>query len=126
MREASGFDEAVSHERAGGDDSFDDAGFDEIAEDQTHFADGESAGEGHDDETILIAGHGFEDVGSIADLPRGVGGVAHGADEIVDCFNFGEIERKDRAELVFDGIVKDAAGNGFLWMLCHELLENER
>ena len=72
---AGGFDQAVGHKRAGGDDGFDDAGFDEIAEDETHFADGESAGESHDDETVFVAGHGFENVGGIADLASGVGGV---------------------------------------------------
>ena len=111
--EAGGFDESVSHESAGGDDGFDDAGFDEIAEDETHFADGEGAGEGHDVETILVASHGFEDVGGVTDLASGVGGVAHGADEVVDGFNFGEIEGKDGAEFVFYGIVEDAAGDGF-------------
>src|SRR5208337_2989812 len=80
MREAGGFDEAMGHERAGGDDGFDDAGLDEITENEAHFADGESAGEGHDDETFLVASHGFEDVSGVADLASGVGGVAHGAD----------------------------------------------
>ena len=111
--EAGGFDETVSHESAGGDDGFDDAGFDEIAEDETHFADGESAGEGHDDEAIFVASHGFEDVGGVTDLASGVGGVAHGADEVVDGFDFGEIERKDGTEFVFHRIVEDAAGDGF-------------
>ena len=116
---AGGFNEAVSHEGAGGNDGFDDAGLDEIAEDETHFADGESAGEGEDIETVFVAGHGFEDVGGIADLPGGVGGVTHGADEVVDGFNFGEIEGKNGAELVFDGIVKNASGDGFAGVLGH-------
>jgi len=103
MGEAGGFDEAVGHESAGGDDGFDDAGFDEIAEDETHFADSESASEGHDDEAVFVAGHGFQDVGGIADLASGVGGVGHGADEVVDGVDFGEVERKDGAELVLDG-----------------------
>ena len=38
---------------------------------------------------------------------------AHGADEVVDGFDFGEIEWKDGAKLVFDGIVENAAGDGF-------------
>src|SRR5258705_4453052 len=53
--EATGFDEAVSHEGAGGDDSFDDAGFDQVAENEAHFADGEGAGESHDDEAVFVA-----------------------------------------------------------------------
>ncbi len=121
VREASGFDEAVGHEGAGGDDGFDDAGFDEVAEDESHFADGEGAGEGHDDEAVFVAGHGFEDVGGIADLAGGVSGVAHGADEIVDGFDFGEIEGIDGTELVFDGIVEDAAGDGFFGLFGHQL-----
>ena len=119
--EAGGFDEAVSHESASGDDGFDNPGFDEVAEDEAHFADSECAGEGHDDETVLVAGHGFEDVGGVADLAGGVGGVAHGTDEIVDGFNFGEVERKDGAEFVFDRVVKDASGNGFIWLFGHRL-----
>jgi len=119
--EAGGFDEAVSHESAGGDNGFDNAGFDEIAENETHFADSEGAGECHDDEAVFVAGHGFEDVGGVTDLAGGVRGVTHGADEIVDGFNFGEIERKDGTELVFDGIVKDAPGNGFTWLFGHRL-----
>lgn len=111
--EAGGFDETVGHESAGGNDGFDDAGLNEIAEDETHFADGESAGEGHDDEAIFVASHGFEDVGGVTDLASGVGGVAHGANEVVDGFDFGEIERKDGAEFVFHRIVEDAAGDGF-------------
>src|SRR5208283_1176601 len=119
MRAAGGFDEAVGHEGAGGDNRFDDAGFDEIAEDQPHFPDGESAGESHDDETVLIASHGFENVGSITDLSGGVGGVAHGADEIVYGVTLGQIEGKDGAEFVFDGIVKNATRDCFIPMLRH-------
>jgi len=124
MGKAGGFDEAVGHERAGGDDGFDDAGLDEIAKDETHFADGESAGEGHDDEAVLVASHGFEDVGGIADLASGVSSVTHGADEFVDGFDFGEIEGEDGAELVLDGIVKDAAGDGFGGLLGHGISWN--
>jgi len=118
---AGGFDKAVGHERTGRDDGFDYSGFDEIAEDEAHFSYGEGAGEGHDDEAVFVAGHGFKDVGGIANLAGGVGGVAHGADEIVDGFNFGEVERKDGAEFVLDGVVKDAPGNGFFWLFGHRL-----
>jgi hypothetical protein len=121
VRAARSFDEAVSHESAGGDDSFDDAGLDEVAEDETHLADGESAGESHDDEAIFVAGHGFEDVGGVTDLPGSVGGVAHGAYKIVDSFDFGEIERVDGAELVFDGIVENASGDGLAGVFGHRV-----
>jgi hypothetical protein len=109
----------MSHERSGGDDGFDDAGFDEIAKDESHFADGESAGESHDNETVLVASHGFKDVGGVADLPGSVGGIAHGANEIVDGVTLGEIEGKNGAEFVFDGIVKNAARDCFIPMLRH-------
>ncbi len=111
----------MSHEGACGDDGFDDAGFDEIAEDEAHFADCEGAGEGHDDKAVFVSSHGFEDVGGVADLASGVGSVTHGADEIVDGFDFGEIEGKDGAEFIFDGVVKDAPGNGFTWLFGHRL-----
>jgi hypothetical protein len=121
VRAARGFDEAVSHESAGGDDGFDDAGLDEVAEDEAHLADGESAGESHDDETILVAGHGLEDVGGVTDLAGSVGGVAHGADKIIDGFDFGEIERVNGAELVFDGIVENASGDGLAGVFGHRV-----
>jgi hypothetical protein len=113
MGTACSFDEPVGHERAGGNDGFDNAGFDEVAEDETHLADGESAGEGHDDETIFVASHIFEDVGGVADLTGSIGGVAHGTNKIVDGLNFGKIERIDGAELVFDGIVENTTCDGF-------------
>jgi hypothetical protein len=116
---ASSFDESVSHESASGDDGFDDARVDEITEDQAHFANSESASKGHDDKTVLVASHGFEDVGGIADLAGGVGGVAHGTDQIVDGLAFGKIERKDGAEFVLYGIVKNAARNCLAGMLRH-------
>jgi hypothetical protein len=121
VRAARGFDEAVSHESAGGDDGFDDSGLDEIAEDEAHLADGESTGESHDDEAILVAGHGFEDVGGVTDLAGSVGGVAHGAYQIVDGFDFGEIKRVDGAELVFDGIVENASGDGLAGVFGHRV-----
>ena len=98
---------------------FDDAGFDEIAKDEAHFADSESAGESEDDEAFFVAGHGFEDVGAVADLARGVGGVAHGADEVIDGLTFGEIEGKDGAEFVFDGVVENAACDGLFGRFRH-------
>ena len=119
MRTAGGFDESVSHESAGGDDGFNDAGFDKIAEDESHFANSESSRESHDDKTVLVASHGFEDIGGVADLPGGVGGVAHCANEIVDGVTFGEIEGKDGAQFIFDRIVKNAARDCLIPMLRH-------
>ena len=113
MGVAGGFDEAVSHERAGGDDGFHHAGVDEIAKDEAHFADGERAGESHGHETIFIASHFFENVSRVANLAAGESGVAHGADEFVDGAAFGKIERKNRAEFVFHRVVKNAARDGF-------------
>jgi hypothetical protein len=119
MGTAGGFDKSMSHESAGGNDGFDDAGFNEITEDEAHFANSESTSKGHDDKTVLVASHGFKDIGGIANLAGRVGGVAHSADKIVDGFAFGEVERKDGAEFVFYGIVKNAARNCFAGMLHH-------
>jgi len=69
----------------------------------------------------LCRGPWLEDVGGVTYLARGVSGVAHGADEIVDGFNFGEIERKDGPEFVFHGVVKDAPGDSFFWLFGHRL-----
>jgi hypothetical protein len=119
VRTASGFDKAVGHKCTGGNDGFDNARFNEIAKDQTHFADGESTGESHDDEAVLVASHGLQNVGSITDLARGVRGVAHGADKIIDRFDFGKVERIDGAEFVFDRIMKNATSNGFAGRFGH-------
>ena len=117
MRAAGGLDEAVSHQRAGGNDGFHDAGFDEVAENQAHFADGHRAGKGHDHETVFVARHGLENIGGIADLAGGEGGLAHGADEIVDGVDARKIERENGSETIFDRVVKDSSGHTLF--LCH-------
>jgi predicted Zn-dependent protease len=70
-------------------------------------------------ERIEAGAGGFEDIGGVADLPGGVGGVAHSANEIIDGVTFGEIEGKDGAEFVFDRVVKNAARDCFIPMLRH-------
>jgi len=103
----------MSHESARGDDGFDDAGFDEITKNEAHFADSKSASESHDNETFFVASHGLEDISGIANLASGVGSVAHGADEVIDRFDFGKIEWIDGTEFVLDRIVKNTACDGF-------------
>ena len=91
--------------------------FDQIAKNQAHFADGHRAGERHDHEAVFVAGHGFEHVGGIADLPRGEGGLAHGADKIVDGVDARKIERENGSETIFDRVVKDSSRHALF--LCH-------
>ena len=56
--------------------------------------------ESHDDEGLLVARHGFEDVGGVADLASGEGRAAHGADEIVNGVDFGKVEGIEGDEFV--------------------------
>ena len=119
MRPASSFDQPVSHQRAGRDDRFHDSRFDQIAKDQTHFADGERAGKSHDHETFFVASHRFQHIGRVANLPAGIGGLSHGPDHVIDGADPGKIERVNRSELVGDGIVQYATRNAFF--LCHAL-----
>jgi hypothetical protein len=77
----------MGHERAGGYDGFHYAGIDEVAKHQTHFADGQGAGQSHDHETIFVSRHGFENVSGVAHLAGGKSRLAHAANEIVDGVN---------------------------------------
>src|ERR1700730_9436672 len=119
VRQACGSDKAVSHKRTGGDDSFDDATLDQIAKDQAHFADGECAGKGHDDETLFIASHRFEYICSITDLPGSIRSVAHGTHELINGAAFGKIEREDGAELVLYRVMEHTPGDCFFPLLRH-------
>ena len=119
MRLAGGFDQPVRHERAGGDDGFDDAGIEEIGDDESLLGDGHGAGEGHDDESLAVAGHGFQHVGGVADLASGEGGAAHGADEVVHRVDAGKVEGFEGDEFVGDGIVQLALDAGALVGMIH-------
>jgi hypothetical protein len=66
------------------------------------------AREGHDDETFLVTGHGFEHVGSFAKLASSEGGVRHGAYEVVYGRDLAQVERFERDEAIGNGIVKFA------------------
>ena len=76
--------------------------------------DGHGAGKSHDDETVLVARHGLQHVGGIADLAAGEGGLRHGADEVVNRVDPGEVERLERDEFVADGVVQLAFDAGAL------------
>ena len=115
--ETGGFDQAVSHERTGGNNGADNSGFDQVAENQTHFGDGECAGKSQDHEAIFIAGHGFEDVGGIAYLAASESGLAHGANHSVHRARLGKIKRVNRLQVIGDRIVEDSAGSSLF--LCH-------
>ncbi len=78
----------MSHEGPGGNDGFEDSGIDKIGGDESRLGDGH---EGHDDEE--------KDVGGMAVMASGERGAAHGADEIVNCVDFGEVERFEGTSL---------------------------
>src|SRR5439155_4801460 len=78
----------------------------ELSNDQALLSYSHRAGEGHDDETFLVAGHGFEDVGGFAQLAAGEGSLRHGAHEVVDGVHSSQIERFEGNESIFDRIVQ--------------------
>ncbi len=69
---------------------------------------GHGAGEGHDHKTVFVARHGFQNVGGLAQLPAGKGGLGHGPHQVVDGMNFAQIERLQRDQPVCDWIVQMA------------------
>lgn len=95
-----GFDEAVSHEGSGRDNSLDDSGVDEIGNYKPLLGYGHRSAEGHDDEGFLVAGHRFEHIGGVANLTAGECSLTHGADEVVNRGDFGEIKWVQSYELV--------------------------
>src|SRR5277367_1347618 len=119
MRKTGGFDETVGHERAGGDDGLHDAALDEVAKYQSHFSDSECSGKSHNDETVFVARHGFENVCSITNLPGGVRGGTHCSHKFVDGSTFGKIKGEDGAQLVLDGIVQHTPSNCLLPFFRH-------
>src|SRR5438445_4266798 len=111
----------MRHQRARRDNRVDHARFDQVAENEPHLADGQSARERHHHETILVAGHLLENVGGIADLPPGERRVSHRAHQLVDSAAFGQIQWKHRPEFVFYWIVKHSPGHSFLSLLPHHV-----
>ena len=84
MRVPCCFNKPMRHQRASGNDSFDQTTFDQIAKNETHLRYGQRAREGHYDETILVARHRLQNVGRIADLPACESRIPHRADQLVD------------------------------------------
>ena len=79
---------------------------DQIGDDQSLLGDRHGAGEGHDDEAILVTRHGLQHVGGLPDLASGEGGLRHGAHQVVDRADPWKIERLQRDQLIADGVVQ--------------------
>jgi len=116
VRLAGRFYQPVSHKRAGRDEGFDDAGVDQVGDDQSLFGHGHRPRERHHHEAVFVAGHGFEHVGADTDLPRTEGRVAHRGDQVVDGLDFRKIEGLQRDEFVGNRIVQFAVDARALMM----------
>ena len=67
-----------------------------------------ATGEGHHDKSVFVERHGFEDVGGLAQLATGEGGLGHCAHQAVDRMDLAQVEGLERNQAVFDGIVQMA------------------
>ena len=99
VRSPGGLDQSVGHQSAGGDDGVHDASVDQLGHDH-------GSGQCHDDKSVFVERHGLENVGGLAELAPGEGGLGHCAHQAVDRVDLGEIERLQRNQAVFDGIVQ--------------------
>ena len=99
-------DQTVSHQRAGRDNGIHDAAVDQLRDDQPLLGDGHGAGKRHHDESVFVERHGFEYVGRFPQLPAGECRLRHGTHQAINGMNLREIERLQRDQPVFDGIVQ--------------------
>ena len=106
MRAPGRFDQALRHERSGGNDRIHDAAIDQFGNHQALLGHGHRAGQRHDYEAFFVSRHGLEYIGSLAELAAGERGPGHGAHQIVDGMNLGEIERFERDQAVGYRIVQ--------------------
>ncbi len=102
----SSLDQTVSHERASGHNGIYYAAVDQLSDDQPLFGDCHGPGQGHHDKSVFIQRHGFEHVGCFPQLASGEGGLRHGTNQAINGMNFREIERFQRDQPVFYGIVQ--------------------
>ena len=84
MGTSGGFDKSVRHESTGRDDRVDNAAVNQLGNNQALLRYSHRPGQGHDYETILIARHGFEHIGSFAKLAASEGSLRHRAHQIVN------------------------------------------
>ena len=80
----------------------------EIGDDQALLGDRHGAGQSHDDETILVTGHCLQHIGGFSDLAASEGSFCHGAHQVVNRADLGEIERRKRNQLIADGVMQFA------------------
>ena len=106
MRAASRFHQPMSHERAGRHDRIHNAAIDQLRNHQALLGHGHRAGKRHHNEGILVARHGFEHVGRLAELASRKRGVRHRAHQIVDGMDLAQIERLQRNQPISHRIVQ--------------------
>ena len=121
MRFPGSLHQSMRHQRAGRDDGVDDSPIDQLSDDQPLFGDRHRAGQGHDHEAVLVAGHGFEDVDGLTQLPAGECGLGHGAHQVVDRMHFPEIERLQWNQPVLDWIVQMALHTGAVMIVMFQV-----
>ena len=99
-------DQTMSHHRARRDNGIHHPSVDQLRDDQPLLGDSHRASKGHHDESVFVQRHGFEHIGRFPQLAPGEGRLRHRTNQAVNGMNFGEIERFQRDQPVFDGIVQ--------------------
>ena len=106
MRASRGLHQTVRHQSSGRDDRIHDATVDQFSDNQPLFGNRHRASQGHHNKAIFVASHGFEHVGGFADLAPGECGLRHRPHQVINRADAGKIQRLQRNQAVFDGIVE--------------------
>ena len=112
MRAAGCLNQAVGHQRAGGDDCVHDAAIDQFGNHQALLGDGHCARQSHNDKAVFVTCHRLKHVGGFAELAAGECGFRHRPHQIVNGMHSSEVERLQWNEPVLDGIVQLAVNAG--------------
>ena len=84
MGATGGFDQPVRHQGPRGNDCVHDAAIDQLRDDQSLLGHRHGAGERHYFEAVLVAGHRFQHVGRLAQLPPGKRRFGHASHQVVN------------------------------------------
>ena len=100
-----GFYQSVRHQRASRDNRIHDAAIDQLRDHQALLGHSHRPRQGHHHKTVLVAGHGFQHVGSFAQLAAGERRLRHRTHQIVDGMHLVKVEWLQRNQPVFNRIV---------------------
>ncbi len=119
------FHQSVRHERAGGDNGVDQSAVNQIADDQPLLGDCHRPGQGHHHKAVFVARHGFQHVNSLAELAPGKRRIGHAAHQRADGPGFGQVERKNRRQLVLHWVVQLAVNTCAFTLLGQRVTSTE-